>query len=63
MNTKKPDSGYQAESVAQAVVLLAKSQALLDAGRLSAAAAYVQMAIDLCVPSADPSKTAAKAME
>lgn len=63
MNTKKPDLGYQVESVAQAVGLLGKAQALLDAERLSVAAAYVQMAIDLCVPSADLVETAAEAME
>lgn len=63
MGAEKTSRGYQAESIAQAVGLLAKAQALLDAERLSVAAAYVQMAIDLCVPSAVSPETPAKAMD
>ena len=39
MEAEKTSRGYQAESIAQAVGLLAKAQALLDAERLSVAAA------------------------
>lgn len=53
MDVQETGSGDQAVSIAQAIVLLTKAQALLDAERLSVAATYVQMAIDLCAASTE----------